>query len=483
VVSRDNIYIMFYGYNISFSITALLIVGILLAIISIHYSTTNLVNRRYKFFLIGSFFLIAFDLITVYTNAITDKIPVLLSQVLNGIYFFTGAIVAFLFLYYVISVAFQDREKKLRKILSIINISILFIFAGTLIANNWLGFYFYFSETFVYSHGPVYILVNLATILFVIESIVVMIINHKFFNKRQLITTILFYTFFFASFALQLSLFSDILLSDLGVAFGALLVFYSIESPDYIKLMTTLNELNELKASLEIQVANRTKELDEEKKSYEELTLETLSSLASVVDAKDHYTNGHSFRVAAYSKGIAETLGLSRQECEQIYFAGLIHDVGKIGINEAILTKPGTLDSEEYAIIQSHSALGGDILKGIKEFPIFEQVARSHHERYDGNGYPDKLKGEEIPFSARIVTVADTFDAMTSDRSYRKALSDEIAIKELYDHKGDQFDPIAVDAFMKLYDSFSDSIRNHVDDIAQGIDYSKTIKELEKKRK
>ena len=111
--------------------------------------------------------------------------------------------------------------------------------------------------------------------------------------------------------------------------------------------------------------------------------------------------------------------------------------------------------------------LGGDILKGIKQFRIFEEVARSHHERYDGNGYPDKLKGEEIPYAARIVAVCDVFDAMTSDRSYRKALSDKVAIQELIDNRGTQFDPELVDAFVALYKTFPDSIRNHIDEIKE----------------
>ena len=184
-----------------------------------------------------------------------------------------------------------------------------------------------------------------------------------------------------------------------------------------------------------------------------------------VIDAKDHYTNGHSFRVAAYAKGMAKMLNFSFADAEQLYFAGLIHDVGKIGIKESILTKPGKLTDQEYAIIKSHSSLGGEILKGIHQFKIFEQVARSHHERYDGTGYPDKLKGEDIPYPARIVTICDTFDAMTSDRSYRKALSDEKAIKELITYKGTQFDPELVDVFLKLYNSFPDTIRNHIDEL------------------
>lgn len=422
--------------------------------------------------------MIGLDVFTVFTNANGQHIPVIVNQILNGLYFFSGAGVAVLYLYYIVSVALKDIKRETRRILYIVNIAVLGLYALSLILNNWLGFYFNFPASLEYTHGHLYKLVNLVSIVYVIESIVFVLIKRKEFNARQLISSLVFYAFFFLSFILQLFVFPDILLADFGVALGGLILFFSIETPDYIKLMATLNELNELKASLEIQVANRTHELDEEKKSYEELTLETLSSLASVIDAKDHYTNGHSFRVAAYSRAIAEQLGLSYQECEQIYFAGLIHDVGKIGINEAILTKPGKLNDQEYAIIKSHSVLGGDILKGIKEFPVFEQVARSHHERYDGSGYPDKLKGESIHFHARIVTVADTFDAMTSDRSYRRALEDEVAIKELVACKESQFDPIIVDAFLKLYQKYPDSIRNHIEELSQGIDSNTTLEQV-----
>ncbi|MBO4541055.1 MAG: HD-GYP domain-containing protein, partial [Bacilli bacterium] len=152
-------------------------------------------------------------------------------------------------------------------------------------------------------------------------------------------------------------------------------------------------------------------------------------------------------------------------QAEQIYLAGLIHDVGKIGIPELILRKPGKLDAEEFHTIQSHSSIGGDILHGIKEFPVFQDVARSHHERFDGSGYPDKLKGEEIPFYARIVTICDCFDAMTSDRAYRLALSDEAALQEIRRCSGSQFDPKLVEAFLTLCSSFPDSIRNHIDEM------------------
>lgn len=406
------------------------------------------------------------DIATVITNDYSSYIPVPLNIILNGLYFFSGACVAIFFLYYCVSIALRDKTKTFRRNFYMINLIILFVYFISLIVNGFTGIYFYFDNSLKYSHGPVYLLVNLLSVGFTIEALIIFLIERKKFNFKQLIAIPLFMGAFFISFILQLFVFPDILLSDFGIALASLILFFSIETPDYVKLMVTLNELNELKSSLEMQVQNRTNELNLEKESYEELTLETLSSLAMVIDAKDHYTNGHSFRVAAYARGMAQELGFSLKEQEEIYFAGLIHDVGKIGISEMILTKPGKLNFDEFETIKSHSALGGDILKGIKEFPVFEKVARSHHERYDGNGYPDKLAGENIPFEARIVTICDTFDAMTSDRSYRKALSDEVALAEFEKYKGTQFDPQLVEVFKRLYNKFPDSIKNHVDELS-----------------
>lgn len=456
-------------FNISFSIAGLFIAVVLFLVVSLYYSSSNLVNKRFKYFLISAIAMIALDIITAITDDYGSAVPVWLNIVLNTLYFFAGAMVAILFLYYCISVALRKDSPKVRFKFYAINLTMLGLYTVSLIVNGFLGFYFYFDATGAYTHGSLYIGVSLFPVLFVVESIVLFIVRHKRFNPRQILSTALFFASFFTSYALQLTLFPSVLLSDFGVALGCLLVFFSIESPDYIQLMVTLKELNNLKASLEMLVKERTAELDREKESYEELTLETLSSLASLIDAKDHYTNGHSFRVAAYAKALAEQLGLDQYESEQIYFAGLIHDVGKVAISESILTKPGKLSPEEFKIIQSHSSIGGDILKGIREFKIFEQVARSHHERYDGKGYPDGLKGEEIPYAARIVAVCDTFDAMTSDRVYRKALSDEVALKEIETFKGSQFDPEIADAFLALYRSYPNSLRDHVDEFALSV--------------
>ena len=445
---------------------ALIISIVLIFIIALKYSKLNTTNLRFKHFVISAIVMIALDIVTVITNDLAQFIPGWGNMILNSMYFLSGAVVGLLFVYYVIPNALFDKSKETRKIFYIVNLSVFALYLVLLILNGFLGFFFNFDNG-SYTHGDAYLFVNLVAVLFVIEGFVLVITGSKHFKLSQRISTFMFVFIFFASFLLQIFVFPNILLSDFGTALGLLISFFSLETPDYAKMMSTLDELNELKGSLEIQVANRTRELDDEKEAYEELTLETLSSLARVIDAKDHYTNGHSFRVAAYAKGMAKRLGFSFNDTEQLYFAGLAHDVGKIGISEAIISKPGKLTDEEFEIIKSHPALGGNILKGIKQFKVFEQVARSHHERFDGNGYPDKLKGEEIPYEARIVTICDTFDAMTSDRSYRKALTDEKALQELRDCSGTQFDPDLVKVFIDLYNTFPDSIRNHIDELSK----------------
>ena len=452
------------SYNISYSVAGLSLLIFLLVIISINYSQTSAIKSRFKYFLIASLVMIILDIATVITIDYYKEVPISLNIILNSLYFLSGTSTSILFFYYIMSIAFLSHSKK-KRILYIINLSLYAIFFISLIVNVFTKMYFSFNETEGYVKGPIYLGLHVVTILFLIESAIILLVRRRSFTRRQRISIIFFFAVFSISFVLQLTAFKDILLSDFGSAIGAVIVFYSIETPDYIKLTKTLKELNDLKESLENQVKERTKDLDNERKILFELTLETLTTLANVIDAKDHYTNGHSYRVAAYAKGMAEEYGLSMSEIRQIYFAGLMHDVGKIGISDAILTKPGKLTPEEYEIIKSHAAIGGDILKGMKHFKTFEIVARNHHERYDGKGYPDHLAKDDIPLEARIVQICDTFDAMTTDRSYRKALPDEVALEELKKGKGTQFDPVLVDVFLSLYNRYQDSIKNHVSEL------------------
>lgn len=204
-------------------------------------------------------------------------------------------------------------------------------------------------------------------------------------------------------------------------------------------------DLDHLQRNLEDEVEKKTKE-------NERLFMHVVSSLASAIDAKDTYTNGHSGRVAEYSREIARRAGYEGKELEDIYMMGLLHDVGKIGIPDAVINKPAKLTDEEYDIIKNHPVLGARILGNIKEMPKLANGARWHHERYDGKGYPDGLSGEDIPEEARIIAVADSYDAMTSHRSYRKSLPQEVVREEIEKGKGTQFDPRFASIMLEMMD-------------------------------
>lgn len=211
-------------------------------------------------------------------------------------------------------------------------------------------------------------------------------------------------------------------------------------------------ELSRLQKNLQQEVEIQTQVAEERRRQVEQLSEEVMQTLANTIDAKDPYTNGHSVRVAKYSKEIAKRCGKSKAEQQTIYYMGLLHDIGKIGIPDQIINKDSKLTDEEFMAIRQHPAIGSDILKTIEQMPEIAVGARWHHERYDGRGYPDGLKGEEIPEPARIIGVADAYDAMTSKRSYRDVLPQEVVRGEIERGKGTQFDPYFADIMLQMID-------------------------------
>ena len=204
-----------------------------------------------------------------------------------------------------------------------------------------------------------------------------------------------------------------------------------------------------------VEQTRHQKELEIEKKENKKITLQMMQSLSTTIEAKDEYTRGHSRRVAQYAALIAKNLGWTDQEIENIKSCAYLHDIGKIGIPDQILNKPGQLTDEEFNLIKQHPIIGQDILKDITIIPHLGEVTRSHHEHYDGTGYPDGLKGNEIPIQARIITLADSYDAMNSKRIYRNALSFKQIKEEIEKNAGTQFDPEITQIFLKLMDDGS----------------------------
>ncbi|MBQ8800393.1 MAG: HD-GYP domain-containing protein [Lachnospiraceae bacterium] len=193
-------------------------------------------------------------------------------------------------------------------------------------------------------------------------------------------------------------------------------------------------------------------EVNEKNLKMERLSYQAMETLANTIDAKDNYTRGHSTRVAKYAREIAKRMGKDEKTQNSIYFMGLLHDIGKIGIKDDIINKPGLLTDEEFSSIRRHSTIGYDILRDMSEISNIEKGARWHHERYDGTGYPDGLKGDEIPEYARIICVADAYDAMTSKRSYRDAMPQLKVRNEIVKGRGTQFDPMIADVILNIMD-------------------------------
>lgn len=203
--------------------------------------------------------------------------------------------------------------------------------------------------------------------------------------------------------------------------------------------------LDELTKSLEEKVIEKTEQI-------EQLSFEIIATIASMIEAKDSYTKGHSLRVAEYSALLAASLGWEEAAVQNLKYIALLHDIGKVGVPDNVLNKPGKLTEAEYNIIKSHTTIGGEILKDIETIADVDSGAKYHHERYDGNGYPCGLCGKQIPDVARIIGIADAYDAMNSKRVYRESLSPHRIRQELINGKGTQFDPEYLEVFIRLFD-------------------------------
>lgn len=215
-------------------------------------------------------------------------------------------------------------------------------------------------------------------------------------------------------------------------------------------VLLLLNIVRTIRNVRDMEQQRQKEELEERRKQTESISLQTIKTLMTTVEAKDIYTKGHSRRVAAYSALIARQLGWDESRIDNLRNAAYMHDVGMIGIRDSIVNKPTKITEEENTLLQQHTIIGADILKGITLIENVENIARHHHERYDGTGYPDALSGESIPVEDRIIAIADSYDAMNSKRIYRGAMPKEEIIQEFKKNRGTQFDPKLVDIFISL---------------------------------
>ena len=315
--------------------------------------------------------------------------------------------------------------------------ALFLIGVSLLIISQFTGIYYTFDASNTYERGRYHVLCYVFPFIITTIQLTLIIQFRKVFSKAITLSLILNTLVPMLAAAVQIKLYGVSLTNMTSV--GMAIVLYILVLFDMIADV-------EYAKKIEVQMYR------EAKQNEHEMFEQTAEALASAIDAKDRYTHGHSTRVAMYSRKIAEFYGYNPQECEEVYFAALLHDVGKIGVADTIINKDGRLTEDEYAQIKMHPVYGNQILSRIEGLPYLSVGAHFHHERYDGRGYPEGLKGEDIPEIARIIGVADAYDAMTSKRSYRDPIPQQKVREELIEGCGTQFDSRFANIMIHLID-------------------------------
>jgi len=307
-----------------------------------------------------------------------------------------------------------------------------------LVISQFTGIYYTFDDTNHYVRGTAFILCYVFPVIILLLELSVIVQLQRKLSSKMLAALIVFSVMPFVAAIIQI------------FAYGLSLVNISMGITALILYIFSIFDINDTM----LESHERETEYLKERKDHMNVLLDqTAKVLANAIDAKDKYTHGHSTRVAEYSKEIAALSGKSEQECEEIYYAALVHDVGKIGISDAVINKNGRLTEEEYEEMKKHPVIGKEILASSNLSTFLQEGAYSHHERYDGRGYPEGKKGDETPEIARIIAVADAYDAMTSKRSYRDPLPQERVREEIERGIGTQFDPTFAKIMLRLIDA------------------------------
>lgn len=346
-----------------------------------------------------------------------------------------GYIVRPLMLYFVMLIMTRESKVKARKILYLIPTIVTFIVVCMAFFTKWV---FYYDEHNNFHGGPLRYVFFVVLAVYFLMILVASIVGSK---RNRTEGRIMFAVVGLLSIDWVMAIVFDVIGLHAEIeAFSVVLYFLYFASLFHAEKME-----------------EKTKEyLETENKLTKTMLDQCIETLAYTIDAKDRYTKGHSSRVAKYSRMIALVAGKDEEECRQIYLAGLLHDIGKISISGAIINKDGKLTDEEYEKIKSHPLKGALILDKMKSIPYLQVGAKYHHERFDGRGYPTGLKGTEIPDIARIIAVADAYDAMTSYRSYRSTMDQCTVKQEIWKGQGTQFDPYYSKLMISLIDADPD---------------------------
>ena len=386
---------------------------------------------------VSAMILLAFDRFAYIYRGDVSSAGYYMVRISNFIVFFMTLFLLFAFNLYLNDLFTNEGDlKNTPGILKLINY--LFILGELLlIISQFTGIYYTFDESNHYQRSSAYIISYIFPMLILVLQLLVIVKNRKRLSKKIFISLFLFAFVPLVASLVQL------------FAYGLSLTNISLVGLTILLYVFALMDMNETVGranKIEIEY------LKDQQKSTKRLFEQTATALVNAIDAKDKYTHGHSSRVAEYSRKIAIMCGKSEKEVNEVYYAALLHDVGKIGIKDEIINKTGKLNEEEYEQIRQHPVIGRQILSGISEFQYLSIGANYHHERFDGRGYPEKLKGKDIPEIARIDAVADAYDAMSSRRSYRDPIPQQKIREEFVKGSGTQFDPDFAKMMIHLID-------------------------------
>ena len=306
-----------------------------------------------------------------------------------------------------------------------------------LILSQFTGWYYTFDSTNHYQRGPAFLLCYMMPLLTLLIQLSIILQCGKQVDKRVRVSLFLFTIVPLIATAVQLFSYG---LSLTNISLVGMCVF--------LYVMALLDANDQFSRANEIEINH----LQEKQASVYRLFEQTATAFVGAIDAKDKYSKGHSARVAKYARKVAELDGKDEEECRKVYYAALLHEVGKIGVPDSILSKDSALTDEEYAKLKQYPYIGKEILSNITEFPYLTEGAYYHHERYDGTGYPEGLRGDNIPEIARIIAVADAYDTMTSQQSYREAMPSQKVREEFVKGTGTQFDPKYAKTILRMID-------------------------------
>ncbi len=418
----------------------LILIGVC-GIIALFVYMTNTMSKKRKLILmqleIDSVFLLIADRRAYIFRGDTSNLGWWMVRISNFLVFFLTLAVIYCFNLYQIDLYTHEggleappRRLQVARVLTLVGMALV-------IVSQFTGLYYTFDDMNRYQRAPGFIVCYTVPLSVLLIQMSVILQYRKNLSRNMYLSLLIFTGGSVIASIFQVFMYGVSLNNMTIVAMSALIYIFALRD------MT-----REVEHARRVEIES----YKEAQKREHALFEQTAEALANAIDAKDKYTHGHSARVAMYSSRIAQAAGKDEETCEQVYFAALLHDVGKIGVPDAIINKDGKLTDEEFAWIKKHPVFGNQILSSIQQSPYLSIGAHYHHERYDGRGYPVGLKGEDIPDFARIIAVADSYDAMTSKRSYRDPLPQQIVREELVKGVGTQFDPEYARIMLHLID-------------------------------